>query len=242
MLSLPGVLADGRSTKHGSNHSTHLPGGTSAGQRACGSGSRGSDARFRHFDPQMSVVWLNGPGGAGKSTLARAVRALVHPVAAVALLDEDDVARAFDDAMASAAADVEPRVARLSGMARVLSQQGLIVVVAASDSPAAALIWNRANLPGYREVYLRASFETIKHRARRHRSIDAVIASTHTVSRPAIVTVNVASQPDPDLTLDMDNPEPPELLAFRVAVLIPEFVVAAVGAAAIGERRYSRGA
>ena len=190
----------------------------------------------------MSVVWLNGPVGAGKSTLARAVRALVHPVAAVALLDEDEVAKALDDAMASATADAEPRASRLSGMARVLSQQGLVVVVAASDSPASVLIWNRANLPGYREVYLRASYETIKHRARRHRSIDAMATSAHAVSRPAIVSVNVARPPDPDLTLDMDNPEPPELLAFRVAVLIPEFVVAAVGAAAIGDRRYSRGA
>jgi hypothetical protein len=47
---------------------------------------------------------------------------------------------------------------------------------------------------------------------------------------------------DPDLTLDMDNPEPPELLAFRVAVLIPEFVVAAAGAAAQAPNRLRRGA
>jgi hypothetical protein len=62
------------------------------------------------------------------------------------------------------------------------------------------------------------------------------------VSRPAISQEDLDPRPDPDLTLDMDNPEPPELLAFRVAVLIPEFVVAAAGAAAIGERRFRRGA
>jgi energy-coupling factor transporter ATP-binding protein EcfA2 len=190
----------------------------------------------------MSVVWLNGPTGAGKSTLAHAVRALVHPVAAVALLDEDEVWQALDDAAASADADGESQIARLSGLARVLSQQGLVVVVAASDSPAHVLIWNRANLPGYREVYVRASFETIKHRARHHRSIDAAVSPTRAVSRPTIARVDVAPLPVPDLTLDMDNPEPPELLAFRVAVLIPAFVGAAAGAAAIGERRFSRGA
>jgi adenylylsulfate kinase len=190
----------------------------------------------------MSVVWLNGPVGAGKSTLAHAVRALVHPVAAVALLDEDEVAEALADAAESAGADGEPTIARLSGLARVLSQQRLVVVVAASDTPASTLLWNRANLPGYREVYLRASFETIKHRARRRRSIDAVAPSAHAVFRPAIAMVDVSPPTDPELALDMDNPEPPELLAFRVAVLIPEFVVAAAGAAAIGERRFRRGA
>ena len=190
----------------------------------------------------MSVVWLNGPVGAGKSTLAHAVRALVHPVAAVALLDEDVVGQVVADATESSGAGSEGGIAQLGGLARVLSQQGLVVIVAASDSPAPGLAWNRANLPGYREVYLRASFETIKHRARWRRSIDAVAPSAHAVFRPAIAMMDIAPPTDPELTLDMDNPEPPELLAFRVAVLIPEFVVAAAGAAAVGERRFRRGA
>jgi gluconate kinase len=210
--------------------------------RAHGSSCRAAGTRFGQPDSPMSVVWLNGPVGAGKSTLAHAIRALVHPVAAVALLDEDELRQAAADATESAGAGSDDPVAQLGGLARVLSQQGLVVVVAASDSPASGLAWNRANLPGYREVYLRASFETIKHRARRRRSIDSVAPSAHAVFRPAIAMVDVAPPTDPELTLDMDNPEPPELLAFRVAVLIPEFVVAAAGAAAIGERRFRRGA
>ena len=202
------------------------------------------DARFTHPLPPMSVVWLNGPVGAGKSTLAYAVRALVHPVAAVALLDEDEVRQALDDSAAPGTDGPSP-IAYLSGLARVLSQQGLVVVVAASDSAASALIWNRKNLPGYREVYLRASAETIKHRARHHRSIDGAAPSPPAAPaaiRPTVACASSTPLPDPDLTLDLDNPEPPELLAFRVAVLIPEFVVAAAGAAAIGERRFRRGA
>jgi adenylylsulfate kinase len=202
----------------------------------------------------MSVVWLNGPVGAGKSTLAYAVRALVQPVAAVAMLDEDDVREALADATAwfemdgvgDGAADGVWSTARLAGMARVLSQQGLVVVVAASAAPAAVLAWNRENLPGYREVYLRASPETIKHRARRRHAIDGATGSASLSSLPtagpAIARVYTGPPLAPDLTLDMDNPEPPELLAFRVAVLIPEFVVAAAGAAAMGRNRLRRGA
>jgi hypothetical protein len=53
---------------------------------------------------------------------------------------------------------------------------------------------------------------------------------------------NAAPPPDPDLAIDMDNPEPPELLAFRVAVLIPEYVLAAAGAAGFDTHRFRRGA
>lgn len=195
----------------------------------------------------MSVVWLNGPVGAGKSTLARALRALVHPVAAVALLDEDEIREAIADAVTTAADSGGAwGAARLSGVARVLAQQGLVVIVAASNAEDSILVWNHENLPGYSEVYLRASAETIKHRARRRRSIDGSTPPAPSLvafPNPApLAAVQSVRPPDPDLTLDMDNPEPPELLAFRVAVLIPEFVVAAAGAAGLGAHRIRRGA
>jgi gluconate kinase len=190
----------------------------------------------------MSVVWLDGPIGSGKSTLAYALRALVNPVAAVALLDEDEIREAVRDAAASSDADRPSPDERMSGVARVLAQQGLVVIVAASDSVAALLRWNRENLPGYREVYLRASAETIKHRARRHRSVGGANPPAPSMLRPALVRPTTDSASKPDLTIDMDNPEPPELLAFRVAVLIPEFVVAAAGAAGAGAHQLRRGA
>jgi adenylylsulfate kinase len=218
---------------------------------------RADIGRRLHDWALMSVVWLSGPVGAGKSTLARAVRALVHPVAAVALLDEDEVR----EAIAEAATDTtnsggESGEGRLSGVARVLAQQGLVVVVAASYTDDSIRLWNHENLPGYREVYLRASPETIKHRARRRRSIDGSASPAQPAVGPAIASPSLAAlpsfaraaamgsvrPPDPDLTLDMDNPEPPELLAFRVAVLIPEFVVAAAGAAGLGAHHLRRGA
>ena len=205
----------------------------------------------------MSVVWLIGPVGAGKSTLAHAIRALVNPVAAVALLDEDDVGRAIFDATLASGTAALPSVERLSAMARILAHQGLVVVVTTSDPPPAVLSWNRANLPGYREIHLRASAETIKHRNRRHRIDDragaagaptdgtadaAAARAAGLAAAPAILRAVDPAAPSPDLSIDMNNPEPPELLAFRVAVLIPEFVVAAAGAASAGTNRFRRGA
>jgi shikimate kinase len=231
----------------------------------------------------MSVVWLGGPVGAGKSTLARALRALVHPVAAVALLDEDEVGQAIADVSGSVG-EAPPSAARLGALARVLARQGLVVIVSSSDPDAGALAWNRENLPGYSEVYLHASPDTIKHRARRHHGPDGPALRTGSVvgrsalpepvrpvlssgldrSHPGILgprlgAVGFDVQASPlkgaraasssaaptqgaDLTIDMDSPEPPELLAFRVGVLVPEFVVAAAGVAGIDARRLHRGA
>jgi adenylylsulfate kinase len=225
--------------------------------RASASVVRADTGRRLHDRTPMSVVWLSGPVGAGKSTLARAVRALVHPVAAVALLDEDEVREAIAEAAIDATSSGGVSgVVLLSGVARVLAQQGLVVVVAASYADDSILLWNHENLPGYREVYLRASPETIKHRARRRRSIDGSASPAQPGVGPAIAGPSLAAlpsfapatvmgpvrPPEPDLTLDMDNPEPPELLAFRVAVLIPEFVVAAAGAAGRGAHHLRRGA
>lgn len=190
----------------------------------------------------MSVVWLTGPVGAGKSTLAYSLRALVHPVSAVVILDEDAVKQAIADATAGSSKDDPAAVCGLCGMALVLAQQGFVVVVAASDTAPSALAWNRANLPGYREIYLRASPETIKHHNRRHRPNDLTNQAPPSRSQPAMLRPDAIPPVTPDLTIDMDNPEPPELLAFRVAVLIPEYVVAAAGAAGYDTHRLRRGA
>jgi adenylylsulfate kinase-like enzyme len=190
----------------------------------------------------MSVVWLAGPVGAGKSTLARALRALVNPVIPVALLDEDELR----DAVAQASGPPSgvhgsgaASFAQLSGAALVLAHQGLVVIVSAFDADPATLTWNRSYLPGYREIELRASVETLEYRSRRQRTPTSARPQTRRAATGAMLAVPA---PEPHLVIDMDNPEPPELLAFRVAVLIPEFVAAASGAAGMLADRFRRGA
>lgn len=200
----------------------------------------------------MSVVWLTGPAGSGKSTLARALRALVHPVASVAVLDEDDVQSTTP--APSARLDGNPRApaAQLCQTAAVLARQGIVVIVSSSDADAVVLTWNRDNLPGYREVRLQASPETIRRRQGRHSVMDGHLVEGATGAGTTANGGTVDGAPaetdgrhpgpplEPNLTIDMDEPEPPELLAFRVGVLIPEFVVAAAGAAGLSRPWPSR--
>ena len=190
----------------------------------------------------MSVVWLAGPVGAGKSTLARALRALVSPVAPVALLDEDELRNAVAQASGSPSGvhgSGAASSAQLSGAALVLAHQGLVVIVSAFDANPATLTWNRSYLPGYREIELRASVETLEYRSRGQRTPTSARPQTRRAATGAVLAVPA---PEPHLVIDMDNPEPPELLAFRVAVLIPEFIAAASGAAGKVADRFRQGA
>ena len=176
----------------------------------------------------MSVVWLLGLSGSGKSTLAEALRGALAPIAPVAVLDSDAVRAAVGDDLGESEADRRVQSARLGRIARLLAAQRIIVVVADTCSDADRLAWNRVNLPDYREVLLRASIERLSRR-----DLRGVYARARSGQRDNVVGVDIPwrEPASPDLVLNMDDPEPPQVLALRIAVLIPEFLAAATAAA-----------
>jgi adenylylsulfate kinase-like enzyme len=187
-----------------------------------------AETRQANGPKPVSVVWLLGLSGSGKSTLAEALRGALAPIAPVAVLDGDAVRAAVGDDLGYTAEDRSIQSARLGRLARMLAMQRLIVVVADACPDPARLAWNRASLPGYKEVYLRASLAKLARR-----DLRGIYARARTGQKVDVVGVDIAwhEPPAPDLTLDMDDPEPPEVLALRVAFLIPEFVAAATAAA-----------
>jgi len=164
------------------------------------------------------VIWLTGLSGAGKTTLGRAVYDLIHPVAPVVFLDGDVVRAAIGDGLGYSEADRFVQIGRMSRLARLLAGQGIVVIVAALYANDELLAWNRANLPGYVEVYVSASLEALMARdskdlyarARRGEAIDVVG-----------IDIPWHTPPAPDLVLEMDRPEAPEVLARRVVGLVP---------------------
>jgi adenylylsulfate kinase len=115
------------------------------------------------------VLWVTGLSGAGKSTLAREVvslwRAQGEPVF---LLDGDEIREVLDaDAGTGENHDREARLAlarKYSMLSRVLSAQGITVVVATISLFREVHEWNRKHLPNYFEIYLRVSLEELQRR------------------------------------------------------------------------------
>jgi adenylylsulfate kinase-like enzyme len=121
-------------------------------------------------DRQMArVIWITGLSGAGKSTLAlELVVRLRAEGLAVVMLDGDELREVFG-AM-SAAVQNHGRERRLvlsmqySHLCQLIAHQGLIVVIATISLFKEVHAWNRTNLPGYFEVYLKTPVDELRRR------------------------------------------------------------------------------
>ena len=115
------------------------------------------------------VVWITGLSGSGKSTLATEVvgqlRALCNDVIR---LDGDELREVF--AAETINLQRHDRNGRLmlamqyASLCRLLSMQGFTVVIATISMFREVYAWNRANLPGYFEVYLKVPIEELRRR------------------------------------------------------------------------------
>ena len=77
------------------------------------------------------VIWATGLSGAGKTTLCEILYAeLKKKYPNTVILDGDYVRTAFGGDLTHSVADRVRQVKRLQGMSKVLSDQGIIVIVA----------------------------------------------------------------------------------------------------------------
>lgn len=115
------------------------------------------------------VLWITGLSGAGKSTLAHELTAGLRATGeAVVMLDGDELREVFEAVAANA--QNYGREGRLelamqyAYMCRVIAAQGLTVVIATISLFREVHAWNRANLPGYFEIYLKVPVEELRRR------------------------------------------------------------------------------
>lgn len=118
---------------------------------------------------QGKVIWITGLSGAGKSTLAHEVVARLRAEGqAVVMLDGDELREVFGAVAANAQNHGrEGRLAlamQYAHLCRVIAAQGLTVVIATISLFREVHAWNRANLPGYFEVYLKVPVEELRRR------------------------------------------------------------------------------
>ena len=112
-----------------------------------------------------NVVWITGLSAAGKTTLATAVaRRLREQGEAVVLLDGDDLREALG-ATTEYAREARLMLAfKYARLARMIARQGVTVVVGTIALFKEIQAWNRANQPGYFEVYLKVPLEELRRR------------------------------------------------------------------------------
>jgi adenylylsulfate kinase-like enzyme len=117
----------------------------------------------------MSVVWITGLSGAGKSTLAnQVVLNLRSKGIATVMLDGDELREVFGATNSTARNhNRKKRLALAMQYARLcqmIAEQGITVVIATISLFREVHSWNRANLTGYYEVYLKMPVVELRRR------------------------------------------------------------------------------
>lgn len=112
------------------------------------------------------VVWITGLSGAGKTTISRRVAEIIRQRGDnCILLDGDDIRRAFPQVQSGH--DRESRLVnahRNSGLAKLLADQGHIVIFATMSLFSEVQKWNRENFPAYLEVFVDVPMDILKKR------------------------------------------------------------------------------
>jgi cytidine diphosphoramidate kinase len=113
------------------------------------------DVSKRHL---RGVIWITGLSAAGKTTLAREVLSQLRQRHVVSLMLDGDALRDTlqDPGVGYDRGSRLIHARRVCRLAKMFSEQDIVVVVATISLLHQIHVWNRAHLPGYWEVFIKA--------------------------------------------------------------------------------------
>lgn len=150
------------------------------------------------------VYWLTGLSGAGKTTIGRLwYEKLKEEGEPVVFLDGDELREAFGDDLGFTREDRLKSAMRNARLCALLCKQGLNVVCCTISMFDCVRNWNRENIPGYFEVYIKASKATLCRR-------DQKGLYSQEKQNVAGVHFQVEEPKTPDLILENDGIYSPE--------------------------------
>ena len=111
------------------------------------------------------VYWLTGLSGAGKTTIGKLLyQKLRAQQDNVVFLDGDQLRQVFGDDLGYTPEQRLKSAMRNARLCKLLFDQGLDVVCCTISMFDSVRDWNRTHIPGYCEIYLKASMETLRRR------------------------------------------------------------------------------
>lgn len=150
------------------------------------------------------VYWLTGLSGAGKTTIGRLWYERLKSAGGTAVfLDGDELRQVFGGSFGYTSEDRRKVAMNYARLCALLSRQGITVVCCTISMFDSVRAWNRENIPGYVEIYIKATMETLRQRDQKG------LYSTGK-QNVAGVDFQVELPKTPDLILENDGQKTPE--------------------------------
>lgn len=156
-----------------------------------------------------TVYFFTGLSGAGKTTLGGLFhRRLKAREANVVLLDGDSIRLVYNEDISYTEESRRKGAGRTFRVAKMLSDQGIDVVVCSICMYADLRAWNRANIENYREIYIKVSKETLIRRNQK----GLYTGGTNVVG----IDLPFDEPKSPDYIIENDGRETPEAIVARL--------------------------
>lgn len=150
------------------------------------------------------VYWFTGLSGAGKTTIGRLwYKKLREAGEQAVFLDGDELRQVFGDDLGFTESDRRKSAMRNARLCELLAKQGLTVICCTISMFDSVREWNRVNIPGYFEIYIKASMDTLCSR-------DQKGLYTKAKENVAGVHFQIEEPKNPDLILENDGQRTPE--------------------------------
>jgi adenylylsulfate kinase-like enzyme/phosphohistidine swiveling domain-containing protein len=160
------------------------------------------------------VYWITGLSSAGKTTVGKALWQRLRAAGRSAVFLDGDLLREVIAEDLGHGIDSRRRSAmRNARLCRLLASQGQDVVCPTISLFHEVQRWNRANIPGYQEIYLRVPMDELQRR-----DAKGIYAAARRGDMRNVVGLDVPAEfPEaPDLTLDNHGNQDPETAVDRI--------------------------
>lgn len=179
-----------------------------------------------------TVYFFTGLSGAGKTTVGGLFhQRLKDTKPNVVLLDGDEIRVAFGEDVGYTQPERLRWAGRIFRVCKLLSDQGIDVVVCSIAMCESVRQWNRKNIPNYKEIYIKASRDTLLRRNQK----GLYTAGTNVVG----IDLPFDEPQHPDIVVPNDGDRTPlELVAELERTLYPSIVEDTVDNTAYWDRYY----